>query len=298
MDSAGAPTIEPALPPALRWWQSRTLLRCLLVSGAVLWILFVHMLLLATSQPVLHRQRIAIAGWPAGAPPVTIALLSDIHTSSPGDTPAALAATVARVDALKPDLILLAGDFLATGDYGAHEYEPPAAIAPLAGLHAPLGVLAVPGNHDFWRMPEVSAALTGAGIPLLVDEAVRRGPITIIGIADWTHSAHHLQASLAEGKALGGVPILLSHEPDAIPVLPRWVPLALVGHTHCGQIAPPPFGPILTSSKTGRRYACGLIREGRRISITTGGLGISGVPLRLGAAPDFWLIELGPPAKS
>jgi predicted MPP superfamily phosphohydrolase len=40
-----------------------------------------------------------------------------------------------------------------------------------------------------------------------------------------------------------------------------------------------------------------VIREGSRIVVVTAGLGTSHVPLRIGAPPDMWLIEMRGPAK-
>jgi predicted MPP superfamily phosphohydrolase len=91
---------------------------------------------------------------------------------------------------------------------------------------------------------------------------------------------------------LGGAKLILSHSPDVFPELPADIGLTLAGHTHCGQIAPPLLGPIVTASRYGRRFACGLIREGGRSLIVTAGLGTSGLPLRLGAEPDLWLLTL------
>lgn len=68
----------------------------------------------------------------------------------------------------------------------------------------------------------------------------------------------------------------------------------LAGHTHCGQVALPLIGPLSTMSRYGRRYACGVVREGARTLVVTAGLGTSGIPLRLGAVPDMWLVEIGP----
>jgi predicted MPP superfamily phosphohydrolase len=48
------------------------------------------------------------------------------------------------------------------------------------------------------------------------------------------------------------------------------------------------------SEVASRRYLCGLVREGARTTIVTGGLGTSGVPQRFGAPPDLWLVTLGP----
>jgi predicted MPP superfamily phosphohydrolase len=86
----------------------------------------------------------------------------------------------------------------------------------------------------------------------------------------------------------------MSHSPDIVPDLDPSFKLILAGHTHCGQIAPWPFGPIVTASVYGRRYACGLIREGDRLTLVSAGLGVSDLPLRIGTTPDFWTIDLGP----
>jgi hypothetical protein len=68
----------------------------------------------------------------------------------------------------------------------------------------------------------------------------------------------------------------------------------LAGHTHCGQVALPFVGALKTMSRYGRRYACGVVTEEGRSVVVTAGLGTSGLPLRLIAVPDMWLVELGP----
>ena len=98
-------------------------------------------------------------------------------------------------------------------------------------------------------------------------------------------------------RRLPGARIILSHSPDPFPRLPGDVTLMLAGHTHCGQVRLPILGAVKTMSAYGQRYACGLIREHGRTLIVTAGLGTSGVPLRLGAVPDLWLVRLGPPGK-
>ena len=87
---------------------------------------------------------------------------------------------------------------------------------------------------------------------------------------------------------------MISHSPDLARTLPADMPLLVAGHTHCGQIAPWPIGPIFTASNHGLRYACGIVRERGRALVVTAGLGTSGLPLRLGAPPDMWLLTLGP----
>lgn len=166
-------------------------------------------------------------------------------------------------------------------------------MAPLAALRPRLGTYAVLGNHDYWRNEAAAReALAAANVTVLDNEAVRVGPLALAGLYD--EFTHHddLDATLAALRPLQGARLLLSHSPDPFADLPDDLSLMLAGHTHCGQIAP--FGPIRTMSRYGKRYACGLIRERGKTLIVMAGLGTSGLPLRLGAPPDMWLLTLGP----
>ncbi|MBA2936439.1 metallophosphoesterase [Sphingomonas sp. CGMCC 1.13654] len=252
------------------------------------WALLLHMLLLASSAPVERDMRVH-----APVPPTRVVLLSDLHVATPGDSPARLRQTVAQVNRLHPDLVLIAGDFLST-DSLAFAASPGDAVAPLAGLHAPLGTIAVLGNHDDQGRRRLEALLPRMRVTLLENRAVRRGPLTIVGTGD-TFTGHSRPAeAFAAARPLGGLTVALAHEPDVTPELDPSLRLVLAGHTHCGQIAPWPFGPLFTASAYGRRYACGVIHEGARSIIVTGGLGTSNLPLRLGAPPDLWVIDFGP----
>ena len=246
------------------------------------------MLLLGSSAPVERHLRIR-----AAVPPMRVVLLSDLHVAVPGDSPTRLRATISRVNALHPDLVLIAGDFLSTDTLAA-----PASIArtiePLTALHAPLGTVAVLGNHDYANHNRLTSALPRTGITLLQNQSVRRGPLTILGLGDRFIGQSDPAKAMAAAQGLGGLRIVLAHEPDVTPDLDPSLKLVLAGHTHCGQIAPWPIGPIFTASEYGLRYACGPVREGDRLTLVTAGLGMSNLPFRLGAAPDFWVIDFGP----
>jgi predicted MPP superfamily phosphohydrolase len=55
----------------------------------------------------------------------------------------------------------------------------------------------------------------------------------------------------------------------------------------------PGFGPLLASSRHARELDYGhLVRDGRHL-IVSGGLGLSGLPLRIAMPPEIVLIELG-----
>ncbi len=248
----------------------------------------------AVAEPVLREARIAFPGWPQDARPVRILLVADIHVQGPDMSPERLRSLVERMMALRPDLILLAGDFIGDRQLATRYYSYPEAVAPLGALRAPLGVYAVLGNHDHWRdTPAAVQALRAVGVTMLANEAVRVGPIALGGMDD-EHSDHaDPERTIAAVRALGGAPVLFTHSPDPFADLPPDMPLMLAGHTHCGQIVLPYFGALATASEYGERYACGIVRESGRTLIVSAGLGTSVLPFRFRAPPDLWLVEVG-----
>jgi predicted MPP superfamily phosphohydrolase len=202
---------------------------------------------------------------------------------------------VAQVSALRPDIVLIAGDFISDKRMATRHYSLAEAIAPLALLRPRLATIAVLGNHDYWRAAgEARRALHDAGAILLENSAVEVGPLAIGGLADPYTRHDDPAATIRQMRALPGARLLLAHSPDPFPDLPADIGLMLAGHTHCGQVRLPLIGAVSTMSRYGQRYACGLIREQGRTLIVTAGLGTSGLPLRLGAVPDLWLVTIGP----
>jgi predicted MPP superfamily phosphohydrolase len=251
----------------------------------------------ATRDPVVREAKVELRGWPKNQRPLRLLLMTDIHVQGPDMSPTRLLRIVEQANALAPDIVLMAGDFIGDRELRTHTYSAEEMAAPLAALRAPLGRFAVLGNHDHWNnAPAVYAALTGAGIKVLVNEAVRVGPLALGGVDDDHTSRSDLGRTLVGMQMAGGVPILLSHSPDPFPALPEDVPLMLAGHTHCGQIRLPWIGPLATASRHGKRYACGRYDERGRTLVVSAGLGTSVLPFRIGAVPDMWLIELGPKA--
>ncbi len=249
----------------------------------------------ARARPVVRHLDLALPGWPAGAAPVSVALISDIHIGSPAMDETRLRGIVAQINALGPDLVLIAGDSI----YG-HAPESAARLgAPLAHvlaeLRAPLGTVAALGNHDHWTGAEaVRKQYAAAGVILLDNEAIVRGPLALGVAGDDFTRRDDVPATLAAVRRLPGARVLLTHSPDIAPDLPPDMPLLLAGHTHCGQVVLPIHGAIVSVSRHGERYRCGAVREGGRTVVVTAGLGTSGPPLRLGAPPDIWLIRLHP----
>lgn len=251
----------------------------------------------ATRDLVVRRARLAMPDWPAGARSVRVALLSDIHVGGPDMPPERLARVVEQTNRLRPDLVLFAGDFVSDKRTSTRTYPADAALAPLGRLRAPLGAVAVLGNHDHWRgAAAITAALRAARIRVLDNEAFTAGPLRLGGVDDAHTGRADVPTTVARMRAGPGARVLLSHSPDVAPSVPADVTLVVAGHTHRGQIRLPFVGAVSTMSAYGNRYACGLVREGRRRVVIGAGVGTSVLPLRLGARPDLWLLTLGPRA--
>lgn len=249
----------------------------------------------AAGEPVVRRARIQLPDWPSKAPPLRAVLISDTHVVEPDMPPERLRRIVGQINALRPDLVLIAGDLVSDRRISTKLYDTDAAIAPLAELRPRLAAIAVLGNHDHWRREDASkSALRKAGVIVLDNSAVSVGPLSVGGLDDAFTDHDDPDATVARMRSLPGAKLMLSHSPDPFAKLPSDVGLMLAGHTHCGQISLPLIGAPTTFSDYGDRYACGLVRERGKTLIVSAGLGTSLLPLRLGAPPDMWLIELGP----
>ncbi|MEL6877256.1 MAG: metallophosphoesterase [Pseudomonadota bacterium] len=248
-------------------------------------------------DPVVQRAEIESDALAVGASPITIALISDIHVAGPDMPPERLADIVRQINALKPDLVAIAGDLASEKRTATHVYTAAEVVAPLAKLDAPLGTVLVPGNHDHWfDWPALQSELNGIdNTTVLANEAVQIGPLVIGGVDDDFTDRADLAATVDSMAKLEGARVVLTHSPDIFPQVPVDVDAVLAGHTHCGQIAYPWGGSPATMSDYGDLYACGVVEQHNKTLITTAGLGTSLLPIRLFTQPEIWLITIRPP---
>lgn len=248
----------------------------------------------ATRDPIVREATLAVPGLPERDAPLQVLLLSDIHVAGPGMPPERLRRIVTKLNRLKPGLVLIAGDLVSKKRRAMHIYTAPEIVAPLAGFKARIGVVAALGNHDHWYgSAPLEAKLSRHGIEVLRNRAIERGLLVILDVDDDYTSHNDVPATFAQIAGLSDKPqILLTHSPDIVPDLPKRVAAVFAGHTHCGQIVLPLYGPISYLSRYGDRFACGAIDDaGQRIFVGAG-LGTSIIPLRFGAVPDVWLVTL------
>jgi uncharacterized protein len=232
------------------------------------------------------------ARWPPALDGLRVALVSDLHTGAPHVDAERVESLVAAVNAQRPDLVLLLGDYIDPEVRFGSRVAPATVAERLAALRAPLGVVAVLGNHD-WRNdgPGMRAALRAAGIPVLENDAVRAGDVWVAGVDDNRYRAPDVERALRDVPD-GAPAILLSHDPDLFPRVPARVALTVSGHLHGGQIGVPLVRRPFMPSRFGERYARGHVVEGGRHLYVTAGFGTTGWPVRLLAPPEVVILRL------
>ena len=280
-----------------RKWLRRIALACATVL-AILAALVGYGLIEARSDPIVRTVRLKMAGIPADAPPLRLALVSDIHVGNRAMPVWRLNRIVDQINALKPDAVVITGDFVNGDAPGSPKFHPGLIEAPLARLRAPLGVYATLGNHDLdTDSRAVELALNHAHVRLVSDDTVRIGPIALIGVDYGETGRHDLARALRRAQALGGVPVLATHAPPHPWLMPPGLPLVLAGHTHCGQIVLPgwdnSWDPLHHEQRWDPRFRCGLVTPPGFDAVVTAGVGAaSDIPLRIGAPSDIWLLTL------
>lgn len=247
---------------------------------------------------------------PWRGPTLRAALVADLHAGAPCFTLARVAEVVEATNALRPDVVLLLGDYGSTAKRVTWRPYDPAEVAPLLGrLRAPLGVHAIAGNHDWWddgeamargpgATPEWLRALAAEGIATYQNRAqpMAGGAFWLAGLDSQRAfkrggGAHNMRRTLAPVPQ--GAPLLLmAHEPDVFAQGSPRVALQVSGHTHGGQVRVAGWSPWIPS-RYGDRYVHGHIVEGGRHLVVSAGLGMSGLPVRLGVPPELVLVTLG-----
>ena len=276
--------------------RRRLALIVLLGAAATLLLLGAQAFVVEPSSLEVHRDTLALPGWPATHAPLNVALLADLHTGAPWQGLDELRRIVDTTNALRPDLVLLLGDYVIHGVIGG-AFVPPEESAPLLGrLVAPLGVFAVLGNHDHWfDADRMRAALESAGITVLEDRARRierpGGDFWLVGLKDYWEDDRDLPGAIA--PLTDELPALaFTHNPDMFATLPGRFALVLAGHTHGGQVDLPLLGRPIVPSHYGQRYASGhIVEQGRHLFVTTG-IGTSILPVRFGVPPEIVLLTL------
>ncbi|GAA3765221.1 metallophosphoesterase [Terriglobus aquaticus] len=249
---------------------------------------------------VVEHQALHLRRLPTAFHGLRICQISDFHHRGYAEDDY-LREVVSTVNALKPAVVALTGDFITAhgNPFGPWRKAMPVCAEILSGLKAPLRLCTL-GNHDCINLPFVTRCLRQRGLTVLYNRhiAVDAGGdrLWFAGTADAYFDFPDLAQTVPVAKEREPV-ILLGHEPDFADVVKQYggVDVMLAGHSHGGQVRLPgvteAFLPVM-----GRRYVRGLFQLGDLQLYVNRGIGAVHLPIRFRCPPEITLFTLEPAA--
>ncbi|GAX63000.1 phosphohydrolase [Candidatus Scalindua japonica] len=226
-----------------------------------------------------------------------IVQLSDLHIGE--NRSLSIKHTLTILNTLKPDLILLTGDYV-KWNAGKQAYDN--AISFLSKLSAPLGVYAVMGDADysFSRWSCLFCHSEGSTLPPIqhqvkflrnarMDLEAGGTQFSIIGLgnSDYAPDLKTLH-KMHNGKPT----IVLSHVSSVYNSINATEDvLVLSGDTHGGQVFLPEFIWKIIKRKPDVAHIYGLYRNENKSLYVTSGIGTSDLRFRFGMPPEVVLFE-------
>ena len=233
-----------------------------------------------------ETEHVTIGGAPAWMRGIRALFVSDVHLR-PSVSDAKLHALIQRIRSAQADLLLLGGDYAETDADCARFFQA------LSACDFPLGAYAVPGNNDPRETEVLARMMAPSRVVLLKNRCaqvdLKGNWLEIAGCDDHKYGSPRT-AGLFSARA--DYRILLSH----FPAMPDCAcELMLSGHTHAGQFNLLGLTPYSIGFEHSFRHLAirGLHRMGGTQLLVGNGIGVSRLPLRVGASPRIYLLEFG-----
>jgi predicted MPP superfamily phosphohydrolase len=287
--AAELPALDPPSPGRRRFLE-----RTAVLVSATPFIAAGYGLLYERVDVEVVRERARLARLPQAFEGFRIALLSDIHLS-PFANAEYIRRCVAITNGLKPDLIALTGDYVASDPEDRFEV-----VRVLAGLRATHGVFGCLGNHeaDTGIENSITSLFANHGIHMLRQQRapVRIGgeSINLIGLDNGRVTLAQMRQQLKAMAMPDTVNILLIHYPFFFGDSDLNIDLTLSGDLHGGgQLSLDSIHRGFNLSRLlGVPYVRGWHRiDGQQLYMNRG-IGTTIFPIRLGARPEITQLTL------
>ena len=257
----------------------------------------------------IRRAEVWLPDLPRGFDGRTVLYASDIDLCGLNDAKKA-GELFERLQSMHPDMLILGGDYHSpslleilnrsdnTADKPSEMIEQQRLFKMLASFEAPLGKFAITAPEDT-DQETLEQLIKASGIcPLINDRtAIRLGGDTLwlAGICKESANLNSAGSTFSREDCV----LVVAFSPTVLPILltseasdgGQWADLALCGHTHGGQILL--FGrSVLPLDSREQRFLSGWSTDTGLPILVTQGVGCEAINLRLGSAPEVWLITL------
>ena len=200
-----------------------------------------------------------------------------------------------RIEAEKPDVIFITGDFVDDDTSSEDMY---AACRALGETETKYGIYFIFGNHDggyfnyrSFSGAELVSALTENGVTVLEDEtAMIDGRFAVVGRRDRSSRERAAAEELTRGIDSGFYVIMLDHQPnDYDAEAESGADLVLSGHTHGGHMIPAGWIGMAMGAND-RVY--GTETRGATTFIVTSGISGWAIPFKTGTHSEIVVIDV------
>ncbi|HWQ76824.1 MAG TPA: metallophosphoesterase [Syntrophomonas sp.] len=232
-------------------------------------------------HPVINRYRVVIPKTAGERESLHIVMVSDLHLGNLVDNNR-LRSMVKQINRLHPEIVLMAGDII---DGDSQPFEEQHMAKTLRLLKAPLGVYAVPGNHEYLggQYRQLLKDLQDSGVVVLRDQNLWLDGFYLAGRDDRISRQRKPLREVISGVDNHFPLILMDHNPADIKEAEKnRVDLQLSGHTHAGQ-----FWPLNFFTEKMFLQDWGYLHRGDTQIIVSNGYGTWGPPVRIGNRPEI-----------
>ena len=271
-------------------------MRYIKLKKIFLWILILTVLgtyLYVSISQNLKTERntvtVSLSDTSVGSSSLSVAVVGDVHLPEGSKHLDEFKKLVLEIKSTQPDLVVFVGDYTsdpkATDDMSSHRKN----IINIMKLIDPLPRAVVLGNYESWSdAEEWISEFNRLGVDIMENQTsliqTVKGNVCIRGLGDkFTNRYNYVDYP----EECENIPkFTITHDPAGA-FNAQIKGLVIAGHTHCGQISLPYFGPLWVPSDAPSDAHCGLYEDNQRTVFVTSGVGTTILPLRFGAQSQW-----------
>ena len=275
---------------------SATFMRYINLKKIFLWILILTVLgtyLYVSISQNLKTERntvtISLSDPSVRSSSLSVAVIGDVHLPEGSKHLDRFEKLVLEIKSTQPDLVVFVGDYTsdpkATDNMSSHRKN----IINIMKLIDPLPRAVVLGNYESWSdAEEWISEFNKLGVDIMENQTsliqTVKGNVCIRGLGDkFTNRYDYVDYP----EECENIPkFTITHDPAGA-FNAQIKGLVIAGHTHCGQISLPYFGPLWVPTDAPSEAHCGLYEDNQRTVFVTSGVGTTILPLRFGAQSQW-----------
>ncbi len=231
------------------------------------------------------KYQITIPGKLSVISHLRIAFASDFHLQE-GTSIRFVERFMAKIDSIKPDLMLFGGDIV-EGDRKGENMEHFERL--FRSITTRYGVYGVLGNHEYYARQDKGSFFSKAGIEILSDSVVIVDSSFILIGRDDSHirtrkSVEEIIKTISDSLPV----VLIDHRPTEIDQISKAsIDIVLSGHTHNGQLF-----PINLITRRIYELSYGYMKKGETHFFVSSGIRLWGPPVRTTGKSEIMVIDI------